>query len=51
MFDYISVRDAAKKWCISERRVQSWMIPKLLSKPVDLRRKNSKIPSDEKNDI
>ncbi|MEZ3471174.1 MAG: DNA-binding protein [Schaedlerella sp.] len=67
MFDYISVRDAAKKWCISERRVQklceekriegvirfghSWMIPKLSSKPVDLRRKNSKIPSDEKNDI
>ena len=61
MFDYISVRDAAKKWCISERRVQklceekriegvirfghSWMIPKLSS------RKNSKIPSDEKNDI
>ena len=67
MFDYISVRDAAKKWCISERRVQklceekriegvirfghSWMIPKLSSKPVDLRRKNSKIPSDKKNDI
>jgi len=67
MFDYISVRDAAKKRCISERRVQklceekriegvirfghSWMIPKLSSKPVDLRRKNSKIPSDEKNDI
>lgn len=67
MLDYISVGDAAKKWGISERRVQklceenriegvirfghSWMIPKLSSKPVDLRRKNSNILSDEKNDI
>lgn len=55
MLDYISVKDAAKKWNISERRVQklceenriegvirfghSWMIPKLSSKPIDLRKK------------
>lgn len=54
--DYISVREAAQKWEISERRVQklceghridgiqkfgrSWMIPKSAEKPTDLRRKN-----------
>lgn len=54
--DYISVREAAQKWDISERRVQklcegnringiqkfgrSWMIPKTANKPIDLRRKN-----------
>ena len=53
MLDYISVKDAAKKWNISERRVQklceesriegvmrfghSWMVPKDARKPVDLR--------------
>ena len=53
--DYISVREAAQKWDISERRVQklcegnringiqkfgrSWMIPKTAEKPTDLRRK------------
>ena len=53
--DYISVREAAQKWEISERRVQklceksringikkfgrSWMIPKTAKKPTDLRRK------------
>lgn len=52
MFDYISVKDAASKWEISERRVQklcegnriegvmrfghSWMIPKTAEKPCDL---------------
>ena len=52
--DYISVREAAQKWGISERRVQklcgesridgiqkfgrSWMIPKTANKPIDLRR-------------
>ena len=56
MVNYISVKDAAKKWAISERRVQklcegnriegvirfghSWMIPKDAKKPADLRMKN-----------
>lgn len=55
--DYISVREAAQKWEISERRVQklceenridgtqkfgrSWMIPKMANKPIDLRRKDN----------
>lgn len=55
MFDYISVREAATKWKISERRVQklceenrvegvlrfghSWLIPIDSKKPDDLRRK------------
>lgn len=55
MFDYISAKEAAAKWEISERRVQklcegkriggvirfghSWMIPKTAKKPADLRRK------------
>lgn len=53
--DYISVKDAAKKWGILERRIQklckekrmegimrfgySWMIPKDVRKPNDLRKK------------
>jgi len=53
MFDYISVREAASKWGISERRIQklceegrvkgvirfgrSWMIPNTAGKPDDLR--------------
>jgi len=52
--DFISVREAASKWEISERRVQrlcedgriedierfgrSWMIPKNAEKPNDLRK-------------
>lgn len=55
MFDYISVREAATKWKIFERRVQklceenrvegvlrfghSWLIPIDLKKTEDLRRK------------
>ena len=55
--DYISVREAAQKWEISERRVQklceenridgtqkfgrSWMIPKTANKRIDLRRKDN----------
>lgn len=54
MFEYISVKEAAAKWQISERRVQklceggriegierfgrSWMIPKDAEKPNDLRK-------------
>lgn len=53
MMDFISVKEAALKWGISERRVQklcgeeriegvqkfgrSWMIPKEAMKPKDLR--------------
>lgn len=56
--DYISVSEAAKKWGISERRVQKlceenriqgvarfsymWIIPKDAEKPIDGRRKESK---------
>lgn len=55
MFEYISVKEAASKWKISERRIQklceenriegvqrfgrSWMIPKTAEKPRDLRKK------------
>jgi len=55
--DYISVREAAQKWEISERRVQklceesridgiqkfgrSWMFLKTANKPIDLRRKDN----------
>lgn len=48
MIDYISVRDTAMKWSISERRIQklceenriegvvrSWAIPKAAEKPID----------------
>lgn len=54
--DYISVGDAAKKWGISERRIQKlceenripgvarfsrmWLIPKGAEKPKDARRKD-----------
>lgn len=56
--DYISVPEVAKKWGISERRVQKlceenripnvskfghmWMIPKDADKPFDARRKYNK---------
>ncbi len=55
MLEYVSVREMANKWEISERRIQklceenridgvqrfgrSWMIPKSAKKPRDLRRK------------
>lgn len=55
MFDYMTVQEAAKKWKLSERRVQKlcegnridgvvrlsrvWLIPKNATKPVDKRRK------------
>lgn len=55
MMDYMSVQDAAKKWEISERRIQvlcgenriegavrfghAWAIPKNTPKPVDARLK------------
>lgn len=57
MLNYISVRDAAIKWGISERRIQklceenridgvirfgrSWAIPKDAGKPIDSRLKKS----------
>ncbi len=58
MLDYISVKEAAEKWGISERRVQklcegnriegvvrfghTWMIPRKAEKPADQRRKQKK---------
>ncbi len=57
LLDYISVKEAAGKWEISERRVQklcegnriegvirfghSWMVPKEAKKPIDLRKKKN----------
>lgn len=58
MLEYISVSEAAKKWGISERRVQKlcednrilgvakfsymWLIPKDAEKPIDGRKKKNK---------
>ena len=58
MLEYISAPEAAKKWGISERRVQKlceenripgiarisrmWLIPKDAKKPIDGRRKKGK---------
>lgn len=58
MLEYISASDAAKKWGISERRVQKlceenripgiakfsymWLIPKDAEKPVDERKKENR---------
>ncbi len=55
MFEYMTVQEAAKKWELSERRIQKlcaegridgvihlsrvWLIPKGTSKPADGRRK------------
>ena len=55
MFEYMTVQEAAKKWELSERRVQKlcgenridgvvrlsrvWLIPKSAKKPIDKRRK------------
>ena len=59
MTEYITASEAAKNWCISERRVQKlceenripgvskfsymWLIPKDAKKPVDGRRKGGVI--------
>lgn len=59
MFDYISVKQAEKKWGISERRIQklceenriegairfghAWAIPGDAKKPADKRKKENKI--------
>lgn len=58
MFEYMTVQEAATKWNISERRIQTlcsenridgivrlsrvWLIPKDAKKPVDARFKNNK---------
>ncbi|MEZ3445988.1 MAG: helix-turn-helix domain-containing protein [Lachnospiraceae bacterium] len=63
MLEYISAPEAAKKWGISERRVQKlceenripgvakfsrmWLIPKDAEKPVDGRTKRGKEPKNE----
>lgn len=57
MFEYMSAKEAAEKWGITERRVQklceenrisgvvrfghAWAIPKGAEKPVDLRKKSN----------
>jgi len=67
MLDFISVKETAEKWGISERRVQklcegnringvlrfghSWMIPKAAQKPDDLRRKQSLTKGREKQNV
>lgn len=59
MLDYISVKETAAKWDVSERRIQklceteriegvmrfghSWMIPREAKKPLDLRLKNRRM--------
>lgn len=59
MFDYISVKEAAEKWDISECRIQklceqnriegvirfghAWAIPKAAKKPEDARKKSHRI--------
>ena len=61
--DYISAPEAAKKWNISERRVQKlceenripgvqkfsrmWLIPKDAKKPIDSRTKQGRRQKDE----
>ena len=66
MLEYISAPEAAKKWGISERRVQKlceekridgamkfsriWVIPKDAQKPIDARFKNIKEHKDENTD-
>jgi hypothetical protein len=66
MLDYISVKEAAVKWNISERRIQklcennriegvirfghSWMIPWDAQKPEDLRFKNRTTEGTKEND-
>ncbi len=58
MFEYMTVQEAARKWNLSERRVQKlcaenridgivhlsrvWLIPKDAEKPVDGRKKENK---------
>lgn len=62
MFDAISVKEAAEKWQISERRIQkfcesgriegvkrfghSWMIPADVKKPCDLRKRRKAVTSE-----
>ena len=57
MFEYMTVQEAATKWDISERRIQTlcsenriegvvrlsrvWLIPKDAKKPIDRRKKNN----------
>ncbi len=63
MFEYMTVQEAAKKWKLSERRVQKlcaenridgvvhlsrvWLIPKDAEKPMDKRRKTGREEENE----
>jgi excisionase family DNA binding protein len=65
VMEYMSVLEAAKKWGISERRVQKlceenripgvsklgfmWLIPKTAKKPLDGRTKQAKVQINEQN--
>lgn len=65
--DYISSREAAKKWGISERRVQKlceenripgvvrfsrmWLIPKDAENPVDARRKDKTVSHEKTQNL
>lgn len=67
MFEYISAKEAAEKWGISERRIQklceekridgvirfghAWMIPTEAKKPIDGRTKQGKVQKDGKNTL
>jgi len=67
MLEYISAPEAAKKWRISERRVQKlceenripgvakfsrmWLIPKDAEKPVDARYKRILLSADKVADV
>lgn len=67
MFEYMSVKEAATKWNISERRIQklceenriegiqrfgrSWMIPKSAQKPDDLRCKRNLNKGGERKNV
>ncbi len=67
MFEYISAKEAAEKWGISERRIQklceekridgvvrfghAWAIPAEARKPIDGRTKQGKVRKDGKNTL
>lgn len=67
MFEYISAKEVAEKWGISERRIQklceekridgvvrfghAWAIPAEAEKPTDGRRKQETVQKDEKNTL
>ena len=51
MLEFISAPEAAKKWGISERRVQILLIPKDAEKPADGRLRNKKCSKLQEENI